>query len=127
MKFKYRAAESIPVLLFLLLAIRSAGAVVSTYNNNPRIEHTEIEATTESFNNMLVLIKPDIYVLYWSHNDTDILFELHAKTPGMLSFGLSPDGSMGYSDIILAWINEDGIGHFSGLTPILYTLKLSNT
>jgi hypothetical protein len=84
--------------------------------SRPRIDHALVmEATTEPFDNILILIKPDIYVLYWSHNATDIRFELHAKTPGMLSFGISPDGSMGYSDIILAWINDDGVGHFSGI------------
>jgi hypothetical protein len=102
--------------------------------NSARIDHVkytpmaEDEASSESFDNMLVLIKPDIYIIFWSHNATDIRFEVHVKTPGMLTFGLSPDGSMSYSDVILAWVNDDGLGHFSGRSKhLIFNLAILST
>ncbi len=61
------------------------------------------------------MIEPDIYILYWSLNHTDIIFEVHAKTTsGWFSFGLSPNGNFMGADLVIGWINSDGqTGHFS--------------
>jgi hypothetical protein len=32
--------------------------------------------------------------LYWAHSNTDITFEIHVKTEGWASFGLSRHGDM---------------------------------
>jgi hypothetical protein len=69
---------------------------------------------TQAYDNRLELIKPELYILYWSVNQTDIVLEIHAKTKGWLSFGLNKNDSKYYSDVIMAWLNEDGSGHFSG-------------
>lgn len=34
---------------------------------------------TERFDNFLILVEPDIYLLYWSVNGTEIKFEVHYK------------------------------------------------
>ena len=68
---------------------------------------------TRDYLNKLILVEPDIYYLYWSYTDADILFEIHAKTTGWLSFGLSPNGDMFNSDIIMAWVKSNGSIHFT--------------
>ena len=68
--------------------------------------------TTSPFDNVAIL-KPDVFIMHWAYNETEITFEIHAKEAGWISFGLSLDGSVSDSDIIIAWINQDGTGHFS--------------
>lgn len=71
--------------------------------------------TTEQFDNKIVLIQPDLYVLHWSYNQSDIVFELHVtNTPGWIMFGLSADGSTAHSDVIFAWTDFVGYGRFYG-------------
>lgn len=60
---------------------------------------------TEEFSNKIVLVEPDNYILYWNYTDSDILFEIHVQSTGWISFGLTPNGEMLYSDIIITWIN----------------------
>lgn len=68
---------------------------------------------TSNYANKLILKEPDIYILYWNYTDSDILFEVHVKTKGWISFGLSPNGDMFNSDIIITWINSNGTVHFT--------------
>lgn len=42
----------------------------------------------------------------WKYNATHVEFEVAVKTLGWFSFGLSPDGNMGNSDVALAWVND---------------------
>jgi hypothetical protein len=73
---------------------------------------------TEPYENLEILCKPNRYVLYWTYNQTDITFEVIVKTNGWISFGLSPDGQIYYSDFVVAWVYPDGTGHFSGIYRI---------
>jgi hypothetical protein len=69
---------------------------------------------TQKFNNQIILEEPDLYLLYWNYNDTDITFEIHVKNAiGWVAFGLSPNGGMFGSDIILTWLNPNGKFHFT--------------
>ncbi len=43
------------------------------------LEKEELNGPSELFDNMHILVEPDIYVLYWSVNETDALFEVHVK------------------------------------------------
>lgn len=47
------------------------------------------------------------YKLFWSFTDTEFIGEVHVRTKGWLSFGLSPNGAMSGSDVIVAWVNDD--------------------
>jgi hypothetical protein len=83
---------------------------------NNLIHACETNITTnslDSFTNKKVLVEPDQYVLFWNYTETDILFEVHVKATGWIAFGLSPNGNMIYSDIIVTWVNSDGSYHFS--------------
>ncbi|CAF0808100.1 unnamed protein product [Brachionus calyciflorus] len=63
--------------------------------------------------NKYILVEPDLYILYWDHNTTDINFEIHVKTNGWISFGLSRHGDMEYSDVIVTWLKPDGSFNFT--------------
>ena len=68
---------------------------------------------TANYANKLILTEPDTYIMYWNYTDSDILFEVHVKTKGWVGFGLSPNGDMLNSDVIVAWVNADGSTHFT--------------
>lgn len=77
------------------------------------MENNFIPGPTEYFDEMLIVDEPDRFILYWKHNQTDIIFELHVKTLGWIEFGFSHAGLNQYSDVIVAWLNSDNTGHFS--------------
>ena len=68
---------------------------------------------TQAYANSKILVEPDQYILYWNYTDSDILFEIHVKATGWASFGLSPNGNMLNSDVIVTWVNSDGSVHFT--------------
>ena len=72
-----------------------------------------VPTPTENYANKLVLVKPDIYLLYWNYTENDILFETHVKNLGWNAFGISPNGGMSNSDVIVSWVNPDGSIHFT--------------
>ena len=53
-----------------------------------------------------------LYKLFWKTLENDeIQFELHCRTNGWLGFGLSPNGGMAGSDIMIGWVDSNGNGH----------------
>jgi hypothetical protein len=65
----------------------------------------------DSYTNRAILEQPDLYYLYWKHDNVDITFEIHYKnTRKWVLFGFQ---SNDYSDLIAGWVNDDGTGHFS--------------
>lgn len=66
----------------------------------------------ESYEHSLVLLnKSDsLYDLYWSFNRKaeTISFAVRVKTTGWVGFGLSPNGGMTGSDIVIGWVDDDG-------------------
>lgn len=48
-------------------------------------------------------------ILLYSHSNTKAIVE----TTGWIGFGLSPNGGMPGSDIVMAWIDADGTKQFS--------------
>lgn len=89
------------VIVSLVLANKLNG--MNEYNPGP----------SEYFDEMLIVEDPDRLILYWKHNQTDIIFELHYKSFGWIMFGLSHSGLNQYSDVVVAWLNNDLTGHFS--------------
>jgi hypothetical protein len=80
---------------------------------------------TTTYANKQILVSPDTYILYWNYNSTDITFELHAKSSGWAGFGISPNGGMQYSDLIIFWINSDGTSNFTERNTIAGKAKPS--
>ena len=54
------------------------------------------------------ILPNDEYVLFWKFDEETITFEVHGKTTGWVGFGLSPNGGMAGSDMVIGWIPSDG-------------------
>lgn len=67
---------------------------------------------SEKFANKDVL-QADNYFVYWNFNDTDITFEIHVRSKGWAGFGLSPNGGMNGSDVVVVWIDKNGKSNFT--------------
>ena len=54
------------------------------------------------------------YALYWSFdNDAqNISFAVRVRTTGWIGFGLSPNGQMPQSDVVIGWVDGSGGTHF---------------
>ena len=54
------------------------------------------------------------YTLYWSFdNDAqNISFAVRVRTTGWIGFGLSPNGQMPQSDVVIGWVDGSGGTHF---------------
>jgi hypothetical protein len=63
-------------------------------------------STTEPFNNSLTLDKGSNYFLFWNFNSTHLIFEVRVKTRGYVGFGLSPNGNMFPSDVVVGWVKD---------------------
>ena len=52
----------------------------------------------------------DDYVLYWSANleSNQIEFAVNVSTTGWVGFGLSPNGQMPGSDVVIGWVDNTG-------------------
>ena len=63
-----------------------------------------------------------LYELYWNFdNDAEtISFAVRVKTSGWVGFGLSPNGQMPDSDVVIGWVTADGdtIFHVSQFNPL---------
>ncbi len=91
-------------IAFILLAAIAASPAETTLGPGPSEFFDHIEILSETTNE---------FILFWKHNETQIVFEVHAKTPHWLVFGLGPD-------LITTWLNGD-IGHFSSQPRGLYS------
>jgi hypothetical protein len=82
-------------------------SVLSSNAQNPN--------TLQSYPNKLQLGQTnDTFVLYWTHNNTHITFELHVHDTKWVMFGLQNTTSM-RSDAVLAWMNDDYTGYFANV------------
>ena len=50
------------------------------------------------------------YELFWNYDlDSDtISFAVRVRTEGWVGFGLSPNGQMPGSDVVIGWVDEEG-------------------
>jgi hypothetical protein len=92
--------------MFSLKAIFIIGHLIFSASASP-------PPPTQAYPNKIVLAEPNKYILYWNFTDSDILFEVHTQTNGWLGFGLSPNGNMINSDIIITWIDSNGHVNFT--------------
>ena len=66
---------------------------------------------SENFPFSTMLDKSSNYFLYWKVNSTHITFETHVRTLGYVGFGLSSNGKMFPSDVVIGWV-KDGVTYF---------------
>ena len=51
-----------------------------------------------------------LYTLYWNFSTPEqtITFAVKARTNGWVGFGVSPNGGMINSDVVIGWVNDEG-------------------
>ena len=56
----------------------------------------------------------DSYHIFWSFNVTTerIDFAVSARTTGWVGFGVSPNGQMPRSDVVIGWVDSNGQAFF---------------
>ena len=95
-----------------MLSLRLLSLLIFTISNF-LISNSKNPEPKETYPNKIILESPDLYYLYWKHDNVDITFEIHYKnTSKWIAFGIQ-SAENSYSDLIIGWINEDGTGHFS--------------
>ena len=54
------------------------------------------------------------YILHWDFDlkESTIRFAVNVSTTGWVGFGLSPNGQMPGSDVVIGWVDDDGNAHF---------------
>lgn len=76
-------------------------------------------ASDSSFTNSAILDANGNYELFWKFDNNVITFEVQVKTSGWIGFGISPNGGMAGSDMVIGWIDSTGSSHFA-----VYVLEL---
>ena len=66
---------------------------------------------TEDYPHSIELDSSDQFTMYWKYTNTTITFEAHVRTLGYIGVGISPDGGMSNSDIVIGWV-KNGKAHF---------------
>ena len=61
------------------------------------------------YNNYKLLSSPS-YELYWSVDEStgNISLAVRANTTGWVGFGVSPNGGMPNSDVVMGWVKDNG-------------------
>lgn len=64
----------------------------------------------DQYNFQAVLDREGMYELYWSYDleEETISFAVRVKTEGWVGFGLSPNGQMPGSDVVIGWVDNQG-------------------
>ena len=59
-------------------------------------------------------ILDDGYTLHWNFDlqQQTIAFAVNVSTTGWVGFGLSPNGQMPQSDVVIGWVDNDGNSQF---------------
>lgn len=72
------------------------------------ITHVKSALTpTSSYENSVILVKPDVYYLYWNYTTDEFIAEIHVKTTGWISFGLTSSPQSTKADLIIGWVTSD--------------------
>ena len=65
-------------------------------------------STRYAFSSTLYDMDGDTYVLHWNFSNADrtIAFAVNVSTTGWVGFGLSPNGGMTNSDVVMGWVRN---------------------
>ena len=88
--------------LLIICSVIGSGAAV----------HTNLEAKYP-FSAVLLDNENGYYALYWNftRSTESIYFAVNVSTTGWVGFGLSPDGQMTGSDVVIGWVSNEGTGY----------------
>ena len=85
-------------------------SLIFVFGPNGIFAAAPVNTPTEKFDSHEVLFAKNNFELFWKHNSTHLIIEIHADTTGYIGFGFSKNGSMVPADVILAWVTSSG-GH----------------
>jgi hypothetical protein len=99
------------VVLTILSALSSATALHDS-TEHPHHSHGNLESEYR-FKLVLRDDKQGTYILHWKFDlkAEMISFAVNVSTQGWVGFGLSPNGRMSGSDVVIGWVKEDHV-HF---------------
>ena len=88
-----------PILLFISLFLLPSCLVTALHESDYDF-HKTLDADGK-------------YELYWSFDleQENISFAVRVQTTGWIGFGLSPNGQMPNSDVVIGWVDADGKGY----------------
>lgn len=125
-----------PLIVLLILTLTScqtlARSVNSTYSpasltresstkNILAASHTK-PLPTNAFEYEFMLDEEGNYWLFWNVSDQNITFEVHVRTRGYVGFGLTSNGKMFPSDVVVGWVKPDGSVYFHVRLELWYLL-----
>ena len=95
-------STSSPAVLFIVLVLTSAGAYSSELS------------TKYPFNRVLFDDGEQFYEMYWNFSIASgtIHFAVNVSTTGWVGFGVSRNGQMPGSDVVIGWIDNNGNKYF---------------
>jgi len=108
----------VSVFLAWLAVAQGAFKLGTPLKNNPEPTHVQTVVTTDPNKPPTTRKFPfhsaldASYDLHWDFNATHITFEAVVKTVGWVGLGVSPNGGMDHSDVVIGWF-KDGQPHFS--------------
>ena len=84
----------------ILLAVLSLGLLASAHLH---------EDLAERYSNFKLLSSPS-YELYWDVDEPsgNLSLAVRVNTTGWVGFGVSPNGGMPNSDVVMGWVEDDG-------------------
>ena len=61
----------------------------------------------------------DRYTVYWTYDPMaeEVSFAVFVLTTGWIGFGLSPNGQMPGSDVVIGWVDDGGRSYFNVSCP----------
>lgn len=98
----------------LLQSLKSTAqqSVQHQTTGRPLVPSNTKPVPTERFEHEFQLDPDGNFWLFWTVNGDNITFETHVRTRGYIGFGLSPNGKMFPSDVVVGWVKADGTVHF---------------
>ncbi|KAJ8300645.1 hypothetical protein KUTeg_022164 [Tegillarca granosa] len=75
----------------------------------------------ENYTNKVILDRDGLFTMHWLTNNTHIIIKLLVKTNGYIGFGISPNGKMYPSDVVIGWVNDNGQAHLKDYHTIGHT------
>ena len=85
----------------ILLAVLSLGLLASAHLH---------EDLADRYSNFKLLSSPS-YELYWDVDEPsgNLSLAVRVNTTGWVGFGVSPNGGMPNSDVVMGWVEDDGM------------------
>lgn len=110
----------IEIIFYIVICVPSSGLTrnlkpvdnTRSHNFKPVASSKTIPVPTEEFDHQYQLDQNGHFWLFWKVNGSNITFETHVMTRGYVGFGISPNGNMYPSDVIVGWVKPDGTVHF---------------